>query len=358
MTLNDIAILRLANHQISSSKFREPAELVSWMGAMQAQDYPMSKWAVGIRLPGSTDLAIESAISSGKIIRTHLLRPTWHLTAAEDLGWIIDLTGPRIRSAMKFNDQSLGLTEAVFGKCNSLLEKVLNGGKHLTREELAIELRANDISLQGNRLSHILMRAETEKVICSGKMIGGKPSFALIHEWVPHTKTLHRDEALAELAKKYFTSHGPATLQDFVWWSGLLVSDAKQALEMVKPDFISVTIGNLTYWLGHSLPAPKPCSDFICFLPAYDEFTISYKERSASLTADIQRNAVSSNGVFRPIIVKNGQVTGTWKRTTKGDKINLETGLFDLKDHPSKDSLVKAAAAYGLFINKKIELIG
>jgi hypothetical protein len=352
---SDIAQLRLRSQYITPTKFTTATEVVGWMGAMQAQDYAMSKWAVGVRLPGSTDRQVEQAISAGEIIRTHVLRPTWHLVAAADLAWMLALTAPRIRAGMKSRLRDLSLTDDLLAKCNDLIGTALNNGKHLTRDEIVALLNAAGIATDGNRASHILMQAELNGLVCSGAICGGKQTYALLAKRLPQTPPLTREEALAALAKCYFTSRGPATLQDFTWWSGLAAGDARKALEMVKADFISESIAGQTYWLtAANLPSEAP-TETAHLLPAFDEFLIAYTDRGASITAEAHRRAVSSNGIFWPIIVVNGQVAGTWKRTIKKDTVRVEIELFQPVSPETMSQIETAAHRYGLFVEKKIE---
>ncbi len=309
MTLNDISSLRLANQQIAGTNFKTAKEIVSWMGAMQAQDYSMAKWAVGVRLPGSTDALIEVAITGGDIIRTHVLRPTWHFVSPDDIYWMLELAAPNILSSMKSRHKQLELNEGVQKKSNDIIEKSLSRGKHLTRDDLFAELEKKKIATGNQRGIHILMRAEVDGIICSGTTRGKQQTYALLAERVPKKKTLHKEEALAELAKRYFTSHGPATLQDFIWWSGLSVSDAKNALESVQSNFLSEKIDSQILWFKNVISMPVNKKESVYLLPAYDEYVISYKDRSAILTPESQAKAISNNGIFWPVIVSNGKVT-------------------------------------------------
>lgn len=356
MTLKDIANIRLTSQQIAGTKFKTAKDMVGWMGAMQAQDYAMAKWAVGIRLSNSTEQVIQAAIDKGEIIRTHLLRPTWHLVSADDIYWMLELTVPQIKAALKSRHKELELSETIFTKSNKLIEKELTGGKHLTREELISKLEKTKIVTDNNRASHLLLRAELDGIVCSGATKGKTQTYALLAERVPKTKTLTRVEALAKLAQKYFSSHCPATLQDFVWWSGLSVKDARNALEMVKSDFISETIGSETYWLTHSFSKLKKDKTSVYLLPAFDEFIISYKDRGASLALVNNKKAISDNGIFRPVVVINGQVTGLWKRTIKKSKMIVEIEFLEPHNKTSKKLIEKAAEEFGHFWDKKIEV--
>jgi hypothetical protein len=357
MNLNDIALLRLINQQIAAPEFKTAKEVVGCLGAVQAQDFNMSEWAVGVRLPGSTDKIIESAINSGEIIRTHVLRPTWHLVSSADIHWMLELSAPQIKSAMRARDRELGLTETVVTRSNSIIEKALREGINLTREELVKLLMKAGFVNENNRMSHLLMRAEIEGIIGSGSTKAGKQTYALLTERVPKINTLKRDEAAAELAQRYFTSHGPATLPDFAWWSGLPVKECRQAIEEIKSSFVSETIADETYWLAPKITVPKLEKDHVALLPAFDELIISYKNRTASLQFENHIKAVSNNGVFRPGIVQNGQVIGIWKRTIKNDKVFLETEFFNSPDASIKDKITASFASYAHFIGKKPEII-
>jgi hypothetical protein len=356
MNLTDIAPLRLINQQIKASKFKTAKEIVGWLGAMQAQDFNMAKWAIGVRLPNSTDKLIESAIDQGEIIRTHLMRPTWHFVSSDDIYWMLSLTAPQIKASLRSRNKELELTEIIYEKSNSIIENALQGGKHLFREELVAGLEQANIATDNNRASHLLLGAELDGIICSGKKKNNKITYALLSERVAGTKTFTRDEALAQLAQKYFTSHGPATIQDFVWWSGLSVNESRHALEMIKSNLVSETIDHQTFWFTNPIAIPKLEKDSIYLLPTYDEFIINYKDRTASLPLENFSKAVSNNGIFRPTIVINGQVKGLWKRTIKKDKIILETEFFQLVDKSIIKLIEKAVVPYEIFMNKKVEM--
>jgi len=256
MNLSHIANARLANQQIASAKFKKPKDLVAYMGAIQSQDYAMSKWAIGLRLPGSTEKQIENVLDKGEIIRTHVLRPTWHIITAADIYWMLALSADKIKSLMKTMNRQLELSEKIFTKSNAVIEKALGEGKHLTREALLSWFEKAKIPTHSNRLSHMLLRAELEGIACSGKMDGNKKTYALLSERVPKKKVLSKEESLALLAKKYFTSHGPATIEDFSWWSGLSLTNARLGLEMVKSNFIFEKINGLGYWFNNDLQWP------------------------------------------------------------------------------------------------------
>ena len=245
---------------------------------MQAQDFAMAKWAIGTRLPGSNEKIIETSLEKGEIIRTHLLRPTWHFVSSEDIYWLLELTTPHINSALRSRHRELELSESLLKKTNRLIQESLTGGNYLTREEIISRLHKAKINTDNNRASHIMLRAELEGIVCSGPAKAKKQTYALLNERVAKSNSLSREAALERIAEIYFTSHCPATLKDFVWWSGLPVKDARNALEMVKSKFISVLIGQDTYWVSPSFSIPDTDDIIVNLLPAYDEFLISYKD--------------------------------------------------------------------------------
>lgn len=357
MNLAEISNLRLLSQQIAEAKFKSAKEIVGWMGAMQAQDYSMAKWAIGIRLADSTVHLIESAIDKGQIIRTHLLRPTWHFVSSDDIFWMLALTAPQIKAILKTRDKALELNEKIYGKSNAIIEQALNRGRHLTREALVAELELANIPTDNNRASHLLLRAEIDGITGSGKSENNKQTYALLSERVPKGKTLNKEEALAKLAERYFTSHGPATLRDFIWWSGLSATDSKHALEMVKSHFVSETVGKQTYWLTNSFTLPTPGINLVYLLPAYDEFVISYKDRTVSMPVKNHIRAISSNGIFRPTIVINGQVSGLWKRTIKKERVIVEIELFQSVDNVMTSLIEKSINHFVKFVNKEMEFV-
>jgi hypothetical protein len=365
MNSGKLVKLRLSNHHISDKKFKTAKEIVAWMGAIQAQDHNMAKWAVGIRLPGSTDKMVEESIDKGDVIRTHLLRPTWHLVSADDIYWMLGLTAPRIKASMRSRNKQLGLTDDIFARCNDILENALSGGRYLAREELEVEL-AGEIAnakttTEGSRLSHILMQAELDGIICSGPRRDKKITYALLSERVTEAEPLSRAEAVLKLASRYFTSHGPATLQDFVWWSGLSVTEARPALKLLGPDFVSETTGSQTYWFpdpGQDSVSTERSENSVHLLPAFDELIISYRDRSAFLPSEDHSKAISSNGMFRPVILVNGKVAGTWKRTLKKDKVMIEPQFFQSPDEDIVKLLESAAVGYGQFLRQEVEVGG
>jgi hypothetical protein len=357
MTLTDIANARLINQQLADTHFKTANEIVSCMGAMQAQDYAMAKWAIGVRLPGSTDTTIQAAIDKGEIIRTHLLRPTWHLVSADDIYWLLELTGPRLINSLKTPYRWFELDENVFKKSHAVMEKALRNNSHLTRDELLARLNAENINTEGLRSLHLLIHAELEGLICSGCYKDKSQTYALLHERVLETSKLTKDEALGKLAERYFSSHGPATIADFAWWANLKLADARHGLEMVKNNFIAIAIDKQTFWMSNDLAAVDFSQNYTYILPAFDEFLISYADRTAAIVNELQNRAFTNNGIFKPVIIEKGQVIGTWKRTITKEKVIIEPAFFKPQSNAAINRITKAARSFGRFLDKKVEIV-
>jgi hypothetical protein len=355
MDLAGIAAARLISQQITAAKFTKTKDLIGYMGAVQAQDYAMAKWAIGLRLPGSTENQVEKALDKGEMLRTHVLRPTWHFVAASDIYSMLALTAGRIKVLAKTINRQSGLTEKDFTKSNAVMEKSLQGNRHLTREAIAVQLEAVKIFTGESRLSQLLMRAELESIICSGRMDRNKKTYALLEERVPVKKKFSKEESLALLAGKYFTSRGPATIEDFRWWSGLSVKDAKHALEISKKDFIAEKINEQTYWYSNVLQLPAKRKTVVHLLPAFDEYIISYKDRTATLAAAHHKKVLTINGIFNPVILIDGQAAGLWRKTIEQDTVFIETRLFQHQNKTVMRLIEKQASAYGEFSGRKTE---
>ncbi|GHT24488.1 hypothetical protein AGMMS4957_17590 [Bacteroidia bacterium] len=312
------------------------------MGAMQAQDYAMAKWAIGVRLPGSTERMVEEAFNRGEILRTHVMRPTWHFVVPEDLRGMLLLSAERIKSSSRSRDRDLGITEALYDKSNQAIRKALEGGKHLTRKELSDELERANIAVDSSRLYHFLMRAEVDAIVCSGAMRGKEHTYALLDERTPTSSAVSKEEALAKLTQRYFRSHSPATLSDFVWWSGLSQTEAKRGLEATKADFCAEEIDGRTYWVPTTFKEGVNPKKSVLLLPAFDEYIIAYTDRTAVLPAQNLSKAISSNGVFRPVIVADGQVIGLWKKSPSKKQavlLNYFEGGSDCESREVEDAV-------------------
>ncbi len=353
MTNLDIAQHRLHNQHITRPTFENPGDVVRWFGAVQAQDYRGALWAIGMRMRDAVEADIERAMADGVIVRTHPMRGTWHFVAAEDIRWLLALMAPGRIASMTLWYRRLELDDATFAKSNAVFARALQGCKQLTRRELAAALGRAGIATEGLRLTFLLHRAELEGVIGSGARSGKQFTFALLDELVPASRTLERDEALAELARRYFTSHGPATVQDFAWWSGLAAADARTGLEMVKSQFMQEVIDGRTYWLTPSTPSARVAWPAAHLLPPYDEYTVAYKDRSAVLDPAYAEQA--GHGLS-PTIAVDGQIAGTWKRTFNKDVIDITPGPFTRLSEAQSQAIATAIERYSRFVGKLVTI--
>jgi len=355
MTHHEISNHRLGAQKLDKTSHNSPEEIVKHLGAIQAQDYAMSKWAVGSRCTAS-EKEIEEAINSGKIIRTHILRPTWHLVAADDIYWMLDLSGPQVKRIILADTKKHGYDEKEFDKINSAIEKMLAGNNHLTRDEIMDELNFKK-NPDNYFLSPVLimMYAELEGLVCNGKMKGKQITYALLEERVSKPKyKLTKEEGLIQLALRYFSSHGPATITDFSWWSGFPQTICKQIINAFSLQLNSVVINGKTYWFENDYSPKNSLDQSVHFLAAFDEYLISYKNRESSILLEHQPKAFTKNGVFKPTILKNGKVIGTWKRTIKKDHIKIETEFFDATENHKKAFFFEGIRNFENYFKSKI----
>jgi hypothetical protein len=328
MKAGEVARTRLENQMITAPFAGEPRGLVEVLGAVQAQDYEMAKWALGLRLSSPSRSSVEAAISRGEVLRTHLLRPTWHLVSAQDIRWLLELTGPRIKASLLARHRQLEITGTVISKSLRAMERSLSGGRQLRRSELIAALQEAGVPTDASRASHLFLYAELEALVCSGADLGRETSYALLDDRVPSSARRDRGEALAALARTYFASRGPASLEDFAWWSGLAMGEARAALAEISAGLEESQAEGLSLWRAPSKPVASVPRRSLRLLPAFDEYLLSYADRSAAITDENHRLAVSNNGIFRPTIVKGGTVVGTWARVRKKDGLSVETRFF------------------------------
>jgi hypothetical protein len=274
----------------------------------------------------------------------------------EDIRWMLALTAPRIKRTMASYDPALELDEATYARTNKVLEKTFSNGEHLTRTELGLALNAAGIGGDTRRVAHIVMRAELEAIVCSGALRGKQHTYALLTERAPNARTLDRDEALAELTRRYFTSHGPALARDFAWWSGLTVADARSGIQMAKSDLASETVDGKTYWLAPRQMPHRETATTAHLLPNYDEYLIAYRDRSAFFhPLNLGRDAKFLSGVLsRHIIVVDGQVIGGWRLTANRDGVAVEGTLLVQPNKAQQSALSAAAKDYGRFLGRTV----
>ncbi len=353
----DIARQRLRNQRLIGEKFKDPAEVVRWLGAVQSQDFAGAKWALGLRLRNATDAQIESAFNAGRILRTHALRPTWHFVAPEDIRWLLMLTAPRVNAVNAHMYRQLDLSESVLKRSSAVLAKALQGGRQLTRAELAAALeRARIRTGESMRLGYIVHRAELDAVICSGARRGKQFTYALLEERAPAAKRLRRDEALALLTERYFASRGPASAHDFAWWSGLTVTDARRGIELVRSKLDRAQVGEVEYWFTESARSRRSASTVAHLLPNYDEYFIGFKDRSAIEPAAAIPFILGNPALNSHILVLDGQVVGGWRRTLKKDHVVVEVMPLVKLARDGQRALRTAMDDYGRFLGLPVQL--
>jgi hypothetical protein len=355
MTALEIVLRRLRNQRLTRSEFRKPADVVAWLGAVQAQEYSPAKWAIGMRANGITDADVEQAFNTGAILRTHFLRPTWHFVAPADIRWMLALSAPRVHAANAYYYRQSELDDRLLARSRILLERALRDGQEQTRLELASMLRRAGIAAGGIRLAYLVMHAELDAVICSGQRRGNQFTYALFEERVPPAPTLKRDEALAELTRRYFSSRGPATIHDFVWWSGLTVREAKIGLEEAKAGLEHSRIDGRSYWLVESSAPRRSLAGSVFLLPTYDEFGIGYKDRSA-LTSIPRPRGLAAAYEFANLLLIGGQLVGRWKRTIKPTRMLIEVQAFRSLNRNEERALATEAERQGRFMNVSVKL--
>lgn len=336
------ANIRLLNQQLVNPLFSRPKDLVSWMGAMQAQNYPMVKWAVGMRLKSATVQKVEKALRDGEILRTHVMRPTWHLVAAEDIRWMLKLSARRVIAA---NDsyakgQNQDIPEELYVKSCNLLERILCGNKSLTKQEIAGHFERAGIAADAHRMARFMTRAEQMGIVCSGADKDGKCTYALLEERVPPVPELTKDESLARLARSYFRSHAPAVFQDFVWWSGLPVAEARQAVYWIDSELTTEEWNGQTWFVHKDGRIRGKVSGHLHLLPSYDEYLLGYKDRTDVLPKEHYPKAFTNNGLFYPVILHEGQVIGNWDKSVKKGKPLISHSWFRLDKGSCVDEAV------------------
>lgn len=356
MTNEKIAHLRLLNQRIASAYFQTPAEVVRWMGAVQAQDYHQALWAVGARLAAPSLQRVEQAIAAGEILRTWPMRGTIHFVPPQDAAWMVAISAERMIKRDQRRLQQLDLDAATLDRSQTLIHDALSGGQRMARPALMQQLENAGIRTGSQRGYHILWHCAQRGLICLGPNEGKQQTFVLLAEWAGQPTTLARDEALAELARRYFTSHGPAAVQDFAWWAGLTLTEARAGLDGARPALLSERIDGQEYWLADATETNgDPGGVFL--LPGYDEYLLGYTDRSAVLDPQhATKISPGGNGVFFPMIVSSGQIVGTWKREITKTRVVVTRAPFTRLSAHESDGFDSAAQRYGAFLGLDIEM--
>ena len=343
----------MRNLRLTGPRLDTAAAVVDWLGAVQAQDYGPARWSIGQRTIATTDALVERAFADGELVRTHVLRPTWHFTLPTDIRWLLQLTGPRVQATNGHMYRASELDSGELTRASKAVARALEGGNQLTRSELQAVLAGAGVVAPGFRLAYILMHAELTGLICSGAPRGKQHTYALLDERVAPTAPLTRDEALARLTRRYFTSHGPATVKDFHWWSSLTLADIKHGLAVVGADLDHVEIDGRTYWFGIPPPTDSPGPPTVRLLQAYDEYTVGFSESKYVLDASgLARARAGPRPLFNLVIVLDTQVVGQWRRTVDQRTVRIDAVVYRALDADQLAALDGAVQQHAEFLGR------
>ncbi len=349
-----IARRRMRNVLATGAPFDSPEDVVRWFGCVQGQDYWIGRWSLGQRCKKATDASVHRAYVEGKILRTHVLRPTWQFVTPEDIRWILELTGPRVQAGTASRLRQLGLDAALLKKATRVIVRTLKGDEHLTRREFGDVLRKSGIDADASQLGYIFMHLELEGIVCSGVPKGKLHTYALLEERAPKAKSLPYDKALKEFVVRYYTSHGPATVKDLNWWSSLKMSTIREGLEMAGSKLERDVVGGTEFWYARQA-APRPRAPVVHLLQGLDEYIVGYSESRYIL--DLSRKASLSDLVFSGVLTLDGQFAGSWKRTLNKGAVQIEAALYGRFDEPQMKALEKEVTRYGRFLELDTSLV-
>lgn len=356
MTQKDLLNLRLHSLKLAGKSNFTPAEVVSKLGAVQAQDFEGAKWSIAMRTLEKRQSDVEKAISERSIVRTWPMRGTLHFVASDDVRWMLKLLAPRIISGMAGRNRQLELDNDTFNKSQDLLLSAMEGTKQLERSEVYAILEENGIRTSQQRGIHIINYLAQTQILCHGSHHGKQPTYVLLDDWIPKSREISQDEALIEIASKYFTGHGPATLQDFVWWSGLKISDARRALAAIGHNLIHKEVDGNSYWYDPGLSDIMPAETTL-LLSGFDEYILGYTNRTLAVNiSHLPKLVPGNNGMFMPTIVIDGKVESLWKKEIKRDKVVINLTPFSKLSAHKLNRIRKAAEEYAVYLGK--ELIG
>jgi hypothetical protein len=356
MDEEEIVLRRMRNAGLSGPPAKDWRDVVRSYGAMQAQEYGPAKWSLGHRSRGITDDDMDRALDDGTILRTHVLRPTWHFVLPEDIRWLLALTGPRVRAGTSHAYRELGMDEAVTRRSNKLIARALRGGNQLTRKDLQIVLSKGGVDTNSRRLGYLMMHAELEGLICSGGRNGKQHTYALLEERAPDVGELLPDQALAELTRRYFTAHGPATIYDFRWWSSLNVSDIRRGLELVGSELRNEVVDGKSYWYSGPAPRSRPRSPVVHLLQAYDEYIVGYSETKRLLNLSGIAKPFTDRTLYLGVVMLDGQIAGHWKRTISKKSVRFDVALYQPFKGSRSAALQRVADEHGAFLGLPAEV--
>ena len=358
--MRNLAARRLLSQRLIGPPCESPAEVVRWLGAVQSQDYGGATWALAQRTERATESDINGLVDDGIILRTHVLRPTWHFVLADDIRWLLELTGPRVRAGLTGRYRQLEIDYDVIAWANAAFGAALSGGRSLTRPELGEVLRARGIVTEGQRLPHLLMAAELDGLITSGPRRGRQHTYALLAERAPNARSHDREEALAELVWRYFRSHGPAQLQDFVWWSGLTVTDARTGIELAGRALTHEVIEGEGYWCDAQTGPTPDATAAAHLLPNFDEYTVGYRDRTAVVDSahPFDPALFSFGSVLSNILTVGGRVRGSWRRVASSAGMRIDARLLAPLTPGELDAMGRVAEQMSHFHGRPVKVEG
>jgi hypothetical protein len=352
----DIARWRLRSQHLVSPYAVSAREAIGSLLAVQAENPSQAAWAVASRTKNPDQAELAALLDNGAVLRTHVLRPTWHFLRAEDLGWLLELTGPRVR---RVTGQQLrtthGLSDRAVGTAAAAIAEALANRGQLTRAQLADELRERGIQGNGQMLMILLAHVELDGLICSGTIANGEHTYALMGERVPAPRRLARAEALAELALRYFTGHGPATERDLAYWATLSLTDVRAGLQQVRDRLDSFSHGGRTFWHapGHAPTAPQePAAHLLQIL---DETYRGYQDSHWVLDAagHVPRTRQAATGMA----LVGAQLLAAMRRSVARDHVRFDLRPYRALTPPEIEALDQAAGRYGAYLQLKAQII-
>jgi len=354
----EIARLRLRRQHLTGAPLPTPEAVVGWLGAVQAQEFAVAKWSIAQRSRGRvTSADLDRALAEGRILRTHALRSTWHFVLPADLRWLLRLIGPRLRARVASYCWQNGLTDAVFERSHAVLREALAGGQQLVRKEVSAAFARGRVATDGLKLRLLLLQAELDLVVCSGALRGKQQTFALVDDLVPPAPPIPEDEALVELTRRYFSSHGPATLKDFMWWSSLPAAQARRGLELLKGNGLRrLEAGGLTHWMPEAPARRATDRTPVHLLPAFDEYSIGYTESRRVLAVAGQPDAPSGAPLHSNVLIRDGQLLGFWRTVLDPEQALVDVHLARPLDPTTRSALEHELERYGRFLQLPVRL--
>ena len=358
MTTADVSRLRLGAQGIAPpAASPTPEAVVTRLGAVQAQDYPGALWSLALRTPAATRADVERAIAERTIVRTWPMRGTLHFVPAADARWMLELLTPRVVKGAAGRHRQLELDDTAFARSRTIVARALERHHVLTRGALFAELAQGGVSTAGQRGIHIVQRLCMERMLVFGPHDEKQPTFTLFDEWIRHSVRLDRDDALRTIAERYFTGHGPATLRDFVWWTGLTVKDAKAGLALAQLSLERMVVGDVELYASGERPVPDDAAPRAHLLPGFDELMLGYRDRSPSLAPEhADRICPGANGMFLATLVLDGRVVGTWRRSARAQSVTIEATPLGKLAAARRNEFVEPAERYGRFVGLRVAL--